>query len=372
MKTKNLILTLLVLFLFSCSQENELLNVSNQSGNSIVNSPIPLSVERDIIIAEYSNVFSNTLIFDSWSEADSTSSLLVNMNVDELLEFQQQHNFSGQSFNSFLYLASLENIVTTNLNLNPALLDELTLEQEQAYDDLLSELLVTSNFADNMKVYEELDEFSNEVIQIIEPYGANDMYSVLLNDNNYFVVGYEFAKRIEDYLVIVPLNKFMPLLEISSIEQLNNLISNSVYSSEEVITYNIFGINTNNGDKKKYEQCDGKYKLKVSISVKDVVNPLLSRQAILIINNYAKTWLGYVLRKSHTNFNIVVSSSSVIPLGSGLPDPINIPIYGFRYSSCIREHNEHPFGMYYYMNTLPYIVNISGNISNWRHLSINF
>lgn len=80
--------TIFGIYSFSCSQENDLIKVSNQSQSSIANSPASLLNARDNIIAEYSDVFSNTLIFDSWSEADSTSSLLVNMNVAELSEFQ--------------------------------------------------------------------------------------------------------------------------------------------------------------------------------------------------------------------------------------------------------------------------------------------
>ncbi|MGM9795629.1 MAG: hypothetical protein ACI3ZZ_05375 [Candidatus Aphodosoma sp.] len=372
MTKKIFLIPFLVFILFSCSQESDLIKVSNQSESSIANSPASLLNARDNIIAEYSDVFSNTLIFDSWSEADSTSSLLVNMNVAELSDFQQQHDFSGRAFNSFLYFATVENVVISNLNLNPELLDELSYEKEEAYDYLISDILTNTNFTEHLNVYEEVDEFSNEVIPVIEPYGSDDMYSILLNDNNYFVVGYEFAKKVEDNLVIVPLNKFMPLLEISSMEQLNNLISNSVYSSEEVIIYNVFGFNTNNGDKRKYEQSDGKYKLKVKIRVRDVMGPLLSREATIFIYNYVKTCIGWVLRKSHTNYDVVVFSSSAIPLGSGFPDPIIIPISGFKYSSCISDPRKKTFGMYYYMNTFPYIVDVTGNVSNWRHLSINF
>ena len=88
MTKKIFLIPFLVFILFSCSQENDLIKVSNQSQSSIANSPASLLNARDNIIAEYSDVFSNTLIFDSWSEADSTSSLLVNMNVAELSEFQ--------------------------------------------------------------------------------------------------------------------------------------------------------------------------------------------------------------------------------------------------------------------------------------------
>ena len=128
----------MVFILFSCSQENDLIKVLNQSQSSIANSPASLLNARDNIIAEYSDVFSNTLIFDSWSEADSTSSLLVNMNVAELSEFQQQHDFSGRAFNSFLYFATVENVVISNLNLNPESLDDLSYEKEEAYDYFIS------------------------------------------------------------------------------------------------------------------------------------------------------------------------------------------------------------------------------------------
>ena len=191
MTKKIFLIPFLVFILFSCSQENDLIKVSNQSQSSIANSPASLLNARDNIIAEYSDVFSNTLIFDSWSEADSTSSLLVNMNVAELSEFQQQHDFSGRAFNSFLYFATVENVVISNLNLNPESLDDLSYEKEEAYDYFISDILTNT-------------------------------------------------------------------------------------------------------------------------------------------------------------------------------------ISGFKYSSCISDPRKQPFGMYYYMNTFPYIVDVTGNVSNWRHLSINF
>lgn len=166
MMKKIFLIPFLVFILFSCSQENDLIKVSNQSENSIAISPASLLNARDNIIAEYSGVFSNTLIFDSWSEADSTSSLLVNMNFFELSDFQQQHDFSGRAFNSFLYFATVENVVISNLNLNPELLDELSYEQEEAYDYCISDLLKSTNFTEHLNVYEEVDEFSNEVIPV--------------------------------------------------------------------------------------------------------------------------------------------------------------------------------------------------------------
>ena len=58
--------------------------------------------------------------------------------------------------------------------------------------------------------------------------------------------------------------------------------------------------------------------------------------------------------------------------GIKVSDILTNTISGFKYSSCISDPRKQPFGMYYYMNTFPYIVDVTGNVSNWRHLSINF
>lgn len=293
-------------------------------------------------------------------------------------------NFSLEELNIWYATAGYENRIIESMLIHDSVYNSC-LEEYDALEDennlIAFEDEIYSNYVDKMNsefnsyvcsyTETEVDSISGEVeyFDYFGPFYSYNILDWLCNENGYLIVGREVVKCFIGGWVIVDIDDFEKITDLTNIQDAFFMVSEGelgldcVYCDEMPQTQMRSLVSWQFGFSEKYEDVNGKYKMSLVLYTYPV--KFFSRKwqyCTMSIYNKKKNIFGHwVLSMSHTDFDITASALDLNGYHS-----MDYDFEGSQYSSTIfRMGNKRKYDDYSYI-----YVSYDGNVSNWRGLSL--